>query len=112
MRRASRRDSNHQEIVAELSRRGFKVLDLSRVGGGCPDILVGVPRQERPSQYPGFVYTDPPLNVLLEIKVPKSGRLNAKQKKFRESWPGPVYVVRDVVQALAALQAVGARAGE
>jgi hypothetical protein len=40
MRRAARVDANHAEIVAAFRACGCQVLDLSRVGGGCPDLLV------------------------------------------------------------------------
>jgi hypothetical protein len=40
MRRAARVDANHAEIVAAFRKCGCQVLDLSRVGGGCPDLLV------------------------------------------------------------------------
>ena len=34
-------DSNHADVVAALRRVGASVVDLSRVGHGCFDLLVG-----------------------------------------------------------------------
>ena len=42
MRRAARVDDNHAKIVASLRLVGCTVLDLSAVGQGCPDIMVGL----------------------------------------------------------------------
>ena len=57
------RDLNHATIVRLLQQAGASVVDLSGVGGGCPDLLVG---------YAGNT-------ALVEIKVParvvKSRRL-------------------------------------
>ena len=41
----NRTDANHQEIVAALQTIGATVQDLSQVGAGCPDILVGYKKQ-------------------------------------------------------------------
>ena len=41
MRRAAKVDDNHREIVRALRDCGATVQDLSPVGAGCPDILVG-----------------------------------------------------------------------
>ena len=35
------RDANHVELVNVLNALGFLVIDLSAVGGGVPDLLVG-----------------------------------------------------------------------
>ena len=37
MRRRAKVDRNQAELVAELRARGWLWLDLSAVGGGCPD---------------------------------------------------------------------------
>ena len=34
-------DANQKQIISDLKKIGVSVLNLSRVGGGCPDILVG-----------------------------------------------------------------------
>ena len=65
-----RQDSNQSELVAHISRIfGCKVIDLSGVAGGVPDILI--------QQYIGGKYRF----HLVEIKTEK-GKLNKKQKDF------------------------------
>lgn len=79
---ARRTDSNHQAIGNALRRLGFSVLDLSRVGGGCPDYLVHL----------GQFW------ALVEVKTEK-GKLRREQLEFQQTWP--VTVVRtleDVVR--------------
>ena len=83
MRYAARTDLNQAEIVESLRDMGCTVELLHRVGGGCPDILVGF--RDR--------------NVLLEIKQPK-GRLNKLQRKWHALWKGQVAVVRSPEDAL------------
>ena len=88
MRRASRTDANQREIVKALREFGCTIVDLSAVGRGCPDILVGF--QGR--------------NVLLELKLPgKASRLNAVQRRWHNEWQGQAGVVRCVGAALDAL---------
>ena len=54
------------------------MLDLSRVGGGVPDLLVS--RQSRA--------------ILVEVKAPK-GKLRASQTGWQDGWRGiPVVVCR------------------
>ena len=85
MRFRAKVDRNHAEIVKALRAAGRRVLDLSRVGQGCPDILVGWGGHQ----------------VLMEIKADK-GKLTPQQEAFRASWPCPVVIVRSVGEALAA----------
>lgn len=80
-------DSNQTEIVKALRGVGCTVLLLHAVGQGCPDVLCGTPRGD---------------NVLLEIKSAK-GKLDAKQVEWHQTWRGPVYVVRSVAEAFAAV---------
>ena len=87
MRRAAKVDMNHAEIVAALRASGCSVLDLSRHGSGCPDVLVYAPRL---SAY-----------CLVEIKAPgKRKNLTPKQVEFHQNWRGPVVVVDSVEEAL------------
>jgi len=81
------KDSNHNEIVEALINAGYSVLDLSGVGEGCPDILVGIDGDS--GKY----------NVLIEIKSEK-GSLRPKQKEFIATWKGSTTVVRTVDEAL------------
>jgi hypothetical protein len=73
MRRAAKKDGNHNEIADHLRSLGWSVLDLSRVGDDCPDAAVG---------RPGFM-------ALVEIKMPGE-KLTPGQEAFRrERWDGP-----------------------
>lgn len=88
MRHAPRQDANHQEIVKALKACGASVLDLSGVGKGCPDILVGLR---------GF-------NWLVEIKdgskVASRKKLTEDEERFCRSWRGNWHRVENVEQAL------------
>jgi hypothetical protein len=81
-----RRDNNHAEIVSGLRQIGATVVDLSQVGGQCPDALIG---------WQGC-------NILLEIKSGK-GKLSAEQVIWHNEWRGNAYVVRSLDEAIAAL---------
>ena len=89
MRRAAKVDRNHTEIVHALTSIGATVQDLSAVGQGCPDILVGFRGR----------------NVLLEIKdgkaPPSARRLNERQKRWHIWWKGQVTVVCSAEEAIA-----------
>lgn len=85
---AKRTDANHSAITLELQRMGWSVVNLSRVGQGCPDILIGA----------GF-YT-----MLAEIKVEK-GKLNERQQDFGRKWMGsPILILRSPEQAVLAVR--------
>lgn len=83
-----RTDVNQSKIVSNLIAIGATVTDLSAVGGGCPDLLVG---------YRG-------VNYLFEIKRPKlkgqtGGKLNELQIKFHALWRGKAYVITTFKEA-------------
>lgn len=79
---AKRTDSNHQAIGNALRRLGFMVLDLSRVGSGCPDYLVHL----------GSFW------ALVEVKTEK-GKLRREQLEFQKTWPVTVIrTLEDVVR--------------
>ncbi len=82
---ARRIDANHTEIVSALEAVGCSVLDLSAEGRGVPDILVVDPQKN---------------SLFIEIKT-ANGRLTPRQKKFLDSWPVKVHIVRSVAEALA-----------
>jgi len=68
----ARTDSNQAEIVRNINRiPTCKVIDLSGVGGGCPDILI----QQKVAGVVRF--------HLVELKVGK-GELNPKQVIFHD----------------------------
>ena len=79
------KDANHETIVREFMRSGADVVNLSTVGKGVPDILVG---------FAGF-------NQLVEIKLPsreglkptRKTSLSLRQKGWHNSWRGRKPVV-------------------
>lgn len=88
-RLANRRDSNHAAIVCAYQSVGCYVMDLSRVGAGVPDLLIGLMG----------------VNQLVEIKVKGNERPNSDtgkaQERFKRDWRGgKVRRVRSVDDAL------------
>lgn len=91
VRRAARTDENQAEIVRALRGIGCSVQDLSAVGKGCPDLLVG--RGGR--------------NWLMEVKRPAGPRggmrdrgLTPDQVKWHDAWSGHVCVVTTAEDAV------------
>lgn len=90
-------DANQSAIVRALRAVGATVVDLSAVGGGLGDLLVGYHQRTH----------------LLEVKNPATsyGRkgFSQSQTKFNAAWRGaPPVVVYTVEEAL---QAIGATIG-
>ncbi len=101
MRRAAAVDSNQAEIVAALRKRGHLVQSLAAVGGGVPDLLVGV---HDVYAAPGWRHV-----VLLEVKdgrkVPSARRLTDAELAWHAAWKGwPVYVVECAEDAIVAVE--------
>lgn len=96
MRRAAKVDDNHKEIVSAYRSVGASVLDLSSVGQGCPDLLVG---------FRG-------VNYLVEIKdgskPPSRRKLTDDQVKFFDTWLGQRIVIKSITEALEAIGAIHA----
>lgn len=74
-------DANQKQIVSDLLDLGFvTVQDLKAVGGGCPDLLIGIGGR----------------NYLCEIKngdlPPSSQKLRDSQVDWHRDWRGSVYV--------------------
>jgi hypothetical protein len=94
VRRAAKRDNNHAEIVAALRAAGCGVVDLAAVGTGVPDLVVCAP-------------TWPHTTSLIEVKdgrkPPSARQLTPDQQKFHAAWRGPIAVVTNVAEALAAV---------
>jgi hypothetical protein len=87
LRWAANRDANDKEIVAALRKVGASVQDLCRVGGGCPDKLIGFRGQ----------------NKVAEIKVPgKKSKPNQAQwsDKWKGEKPGVLETVEDALRFL------------
>lgn len=95
MRRAAKVDVNQAEIVAALRAVGASVELLHRVGGGCPDLLVG---------FRGVNYV---LEVKRVVGVRKKRRtkLNAAQVLWHATWRGQKAVVATAADALVAIGA-------
>lgn len=85
MRRAAKVDANQSSIITALKQifGDECVLDLSAVGRGCPDLLVGVRGK----------------NLLMEVKT-DTGKLTTDQQIFHHSWPGQIHIIRCLNDAL------------
>jgi Holliday junction resolvase len=79
-------DDNQKSIVNVLKKVGCSVQTLASMGGGVPDLLVGI-RGE---------------NYLLEVKTEK-GTLTADQERWHTAWRGSVVVVRTAEEAISSL---------
>ncbi len=89
--RAKRVDVNQKEIVQALRQLGATVTDLSMVGQGCPDLLVGF----RLKTY------------LIEIKRDSKAKLTPAQVKWHDDWRGgSVSRIESIDNAIALLQSV------
>ena len=82
-----RRDNNQKEIVAVFEKMGATVFLLDQVGGGCPDLLVGVNG----------------VNLLVEVKNGKR-TLTPDQYTFFETWRGQKIIVRTIEEAIMLVQ--------
>ena len=84
---ARKPDANQADILSALEKVGALVEDMSLMGKGFPDLMVGF----RQCLY------------LLEVKT-LHGKLNKLQKPFHKKWRGyNIHVVRSVSDALAVL---------
>lgn len=96
-RRASRVDDNHKHVVDQLRRHGFSVVDLSGVGGGVPDLAVGIQAQVKGGRLP--------FTILLEVKdgdKPPSARgLTPQQENFFRLYRGSAAIVYTANEAVA-----------
>lgn len=92
MRRAARVDENQSSIVKDLRKLRYSVTDLSNVGQGCPDILVGARA----------------MNFLFEIKnpakVPSQRKLTSDQKDFFRDWKGQVRKIETTEEAIRVIE--------
>ncbi len=89
----AKKDANHNEVVNALKEAGASVIDMSHVGRGFPDLIVGFNSE----------------TLLVEIKNPKTSYgkkgLNKNQLKWREQWIGGTYCIVDSPEA--ALRMIG-----
>ena len=84
-----RTDFNQKYIVKDLRALGISVADLSGVGGGIPDLLIG---------WQGN-------NYLIEIKT-LTGKLNNLQTEFFGSWKGNKYVCRSLNEIIEIIKGI------
>lgn len=78
-------DENQKQIIHTFIALGASVLNLSRVGEGCPDILVGYKNQ----------------SCLVEIKRDEKAKYTEPQIKFMQNWRGgPVSRIDSVDAAI------------
>ena len=78
---ARRTDSNQKEVVKAFRDAGAYVIDLSRVGKGCPDLCVG---------FGG-------LTILVEVKSSEKAKFTEDQLFFLQGWQGGTVVrINDV----------------
>lgn len=93
MRRAAKVDANQAEIVKALRDAGYSVAITSQLGGGFPDLVVGIVRKD------GHLS-----NVLLEVKdgskPPSQQKLTDDELAFSDNWHGAVITVNSVLAAL------------
>lgn len=83
MRRAAKKDANHNEIAQALRDVGYLVAETHQIGQGFPDLVcAGVHRR---TGYRG--------TWLIEIKS-DDGTLTPDEIKFHEQWADYVYVIR------------------
>ena len=88
--RAKRVDVNQREIVQALRTFGAVVHDLSGVGSGCPDLLVG---------YRGKT-------VLVEVKRDSKAKFTPAQIAWNEAWRGGLVArIESIDDAIALLNA-------
>ena len=96
------RDRNHHSIVKKFERMGASVIDLSQIGRGKTDLLIG---------YCG-------IDQLVEVKLPEGrfggtahSKLNHRQVAFQHKWRGRSPVVvrteEEVERLLESMESVG-----
>lgn len=86
---ANRRDGNEQELDAVFRGYGFWVEDSSRVG----------PSKAIPG-FPDRIICKSYVIVLVEYKSSPKAKLNDKEQKFFDRFPGPKEIVWDVDSAI------------
>jgi Holliday junction resolvase len=87
--RAKRVDCNQKDIVHALRTFGATVVDLSGVGKGCPDLLIG---------FKGKTY-------LIEVKKDSKAKFTPQQLQFNELWIGGIIArIESIDEAIALLK--------
>ena len=92
MRRAAKTDANQKRIVKDLRAVGATVCDLSSVGKGCPDILVGYRHK----------------NWLFEIKNAQGlDKTTPAQDVWLDNWKGQWAIIYNSSEAIAMMTSDG-----
>lgn len=80
----AKKDANHNDITKALEKSGCAVVDVSKLGGGFPDLIVC--RQRK--------------TYLVEIKNTKTsyGKRgpNKNQKAWADGWPEKVFILKNL----------------
>lgn len=90
--RIKRVDSNQPAIVKRLRKLGAKVVILSEVGRGIPDILICLPRGKK-EPYTAFI------EIKDGSKPPSARKLTMDEAAFRVSWPGHYEIITSEQEA-------------
>jgi rhamnose utilization protein RhaD (predicted bifunctional aldolase and dehydrogenase) len=80
---AKRVDENQKQLIHTFIALGASVLNLSRVGQGCPDLLIGYKNK----------------SILVEIKKDSKSTFTEPQIKFMQEWRGGTVSRIDSVDA-------------
>ena len=90
---APQRDLNHGEIAKAYEAMFCSVIDLHKVGFGCPDLLIGCAG----------------ISALVEVKT-DAGELGAAQRTFVRDWRGgKVRIVRSPEDAIEHVKSIRAK---
>ena len=86
MRRAAKKDLTHNAIADGLRKAGWSVMDLSRLGGGVPDMVIGKPG----------------MACVIEAKSEPGGveLLTEDERRVYCRWTGPYIIASSAEDAL------------
>lgn len=89
----SRVDANQKKLTDLWRKMGVSVLNLSSVGKGCPDVLLGITTPSKGR-----------INILVEIKdgnkPPSHRKLTPSENDFFESWKGQIIIINTELEAV------------
>jgi hypothetical protein len=90
----NKKDANHKSIVQMLRQCGCGVLDLGRVGGKGPDILVS-----RPGVYQNWLFEIKKEGHKQTKGTGELARHEAAQVKWHDDWPGQSAIITSFEEA-------------
>ena len=88
MRKYARQDGNHKAIRSAFERLGCSVADLSPLGDGRPDLLIG---------FAGLCLC---VEVKDGSKPPSARKLTPDEERFRMDWKGGYRIVENIDHVL------------